>query len=323
MITYQDVLDAQKRISPYIVRTPLLRMGALDKKLGCRVYIKPENFQVTGSFKIRGAMNCMLELSEDEKRRGIIATSSGNHAQGVACAAKLLGIDAVIVMPENCNPIKLEKTKSYGAKVILVGTKSSERDAKAAELLKKDGRTFVHPYANDLVKAGQGTAALEILEDEPQMDVIVSPIGGGGLISGIAAAAKEISPSIRIVGVEPQGVRRYSISRSAGKPVWLDSVGQTIADGTRTDRADPENFKIIEELVDDLVPASDTSIREAMWTMLSEAKMAAEPSSSMGVAAALDRTLDVGPNDRVCFVISGGNNDLSLLADIIEMHTRR
>ena len=320
MITYQDVLDAQKRISPNIVHTPLLRAGALDKKLGCKVYLKAENFQVTGSFKIRGAVNCILTLSEDQRKRGITATSTGNHAQGVACAAKLLGIDAVIVMPENCNPVKLANTRSYGAKVILAGTKLAERDAKAAELVKTEGRTFVHPYANDFVRAGQGTIALEILEDEPQMDAIVVPIGGGGLISGIATAAKAICPSIRIIGAEPQGARRYSISRSEGKPVLLDNVGQTIADGTRTEEADPENFEIIEKLVDDLVSVSDTSIREAMWTMLSDAKLAAEPSSSMGAAAALDRSLNVSPDDRVCFVISGGNNDLSLLADIIEKH---
>ena len=320
MITYPDVLDAQKRISPYIVHTPLLRAGALDKKLGCKVYLKAENFQVTGSFKIRGAINCILTLSEDQRKRGITATSTGNHAQGVACAAKLLGIDAVIVMPETCNPVKLANTKSYGAKVILAGTKLVERNAKAAELVRTEGRTLVHPYADDFVKAGQGTIALEILEDEPQMDVIVIPIGGGGLISGIATAAKAIRPSIRLIGAEPQGARRYSISRSEGKPVLLDNVGQTIADGTRTEEADPENFNIIEKLVDDLVSVNDTSIREAMWTMLSDAKLAAEPSSSMVVAAALDRSLNVSPNDRVCFVISGGNNDLSLLADIIEKH---
>ena len=320
MITYQDVLDAQKRISPYIVHTPLLRAGALDNKLGCKVYLKAENFQVTGSFKIRGAVNCILTLSEDQRKRGITATSTGNHAQGVACAAKLLGIDAVIVMPENCNPVKLANTRSYGAKVTLAGTKLAERDAKAAELVKTEGRTFVHPYANDFVRAGQGTIALEILEDEPQMDAIVVPIGGGGLISGIATAAKAICPSIRIIGAEPQGARRYSISRSEGKPVLLDNVGQTIADGTRTEEADPENFEIIEKLVDDLVSVSDISIREAMWTMLSDAKLAAEPSSSMGAAAALDSSLNVSPDDRVCFVISGGNNDLSLLADIIEKH---
>jgi threonine dehydratase len=320
LIVYQDVIDARKRISPYIIHTPLLRAERLDAKLGCRAYIKPENLQVTGSFKIRGAANCILALSEDEKRRGIIATSSGNHAQGVACAAKLLGIDAVIIMPENCNSVKLANTKAYGAKVILAGTKSSERDEKAAELVETDGRTFIHPYANDFVKAGQGTIAAEILEDEPQMDVIVSPIGGGGLISGIATAAKEIRPSIRIIGSEPEGAKRYAVSRSAGKPMWLDNVWPTIADGTRTDHADPENFKIIEQLVDDLVSVSDSSIREAMWTMLSEAKIVAEPSSSMGVAAALDRSLNVRPGDRVCFVISGGNNDLSLIADIIEKH---
>ena len=194
MITLNDVLEAKKRIAPYVIHTPLLRVPAMDEMCGCKVYIKPENLQKTGSFKLRGAANAMLALSEEEKARGVVACSSGNHAQGVACAAKLLGVSAVIVMPENANPAKLEGTKGYGAEVVLAGLLGSERDKKAQEIAETQGRTMIHPYADDFVKAGQGTMGLEILEDEPEMDVIVTPIGGGGMISGIATAAKGIKP---------------------------------------------------------------------------------------------------------------------------------
>ena len=316
MITYSDVLEAQKRISSYISQTPLLRVPALDAALGCKVYLKPENLQVTGSFKIRGAINAMLCLTDAQKKNGVVCCSSGNHAQGVACAAKLLGLDAVIVMPENVNPVKLAGTKSYGATVLLAGTRSSERDEKADELVQQEGRTLIHPYANDYVRAGQGTIALEILKDEPEMDMIVAPVGGGGMLSGIATAAKAIKPGIQIIGTEPTGAPRYSASRQAKKPVWLDNV-DTIADGTRTDHADPDNFAMIEQLVDTLISVTDEEIRAAMKLTVLSAKVVAEPSSSMPVAAALAKKLNVQTNEKVCFVISGGNIDPTLLKEVL------
>lgn len=316
MITYQDVLAAQQRIAPYITHTPLLRVPALDAVLGCQVYLKPENLQITGSFKIRGATNAMLCLTDAQKQNGVICCSSGNHAQGVACAAKLLGIDAVIVMPENVNPVKLAGTKSYGARVLLAGTRSSERDTKADELVRQEGRTLIHPYANDYVRAGQGTAAIEILQDAPDIDTIVVPVGGGGLLSGIATAAKAVRPGIRIVGAEPAGAPRYSVSREAKRPVWLEQV-DTIADGTRTDHADPDNFEMIEHLVDTLVAVTDDDIRAAMKLTALSARVVAEPSSSMPVAAALSKKLAVRPDEKVCFVISGGNIDPVLLKEVL------
>ncbi len=316
MITYQDVLAAQQKIAPYITHTPLLRVPALDAALGCQVYLKPENLQITGSFKIRGAANAMLSLTDAQKKSGVVCCSSGNHAQGVACAAKLLGLNAVIVMPENANPVKLAGTKSYGATVLLAGTRSSERDAKAEELVRQEGRTLIHPYANDYVRAGQGTVAVEILQDEPDMDTIVVPVGGGGLLSGIATAAKAIRPGVRIVGVEPAGAPRYSASRQAEKPVWLEQV-DTIADGTRTDHADPDNFEMIERLVDTLVTVADADIRAAMKLTVLSARVVAEPSSSMPVAAALSKRLTVRPDEKVCFVISGGNIDPALLKEVL------
>lgn len=316
MITYSDVLEAQKRISSYISHTPLLRVPALDAALGCKVYLKPENLQVTGSFKIRGAINAMLCLTDAQKKNGVVCCSSGNHAQGVACAAKLLGIDAVIVMPENVNPVKLAGTKSYGAAVLLAGTRSSERDEKADELVQQEGRTLIHPYANDYVRAGQGTIALEILQDEPDMDTIVTSVGGGGMLSGIATAAKAMKPDIRIIGTEPTGAPRYSASRQAKKPVWLDNV-DTIADGTRTDHADPDNFEMIEQLVDALISVTDDEIRAAMKLTVLSAKVVAEPSSSMPVAAALANKLNLKANEKVCFVVSGGNIDPALLKAVL------
>ena len=316
MISYDDILQARERISPYVFHTPLLRVPAMDSILGCKVYLKPENLQKTGSFKLRGATNAILALSDEQKTRGVVACSSGNHAQGVACAAQLLGLDAVIVMPENANPVKLAGTKAYGAEVVLAGTLASERDAKAAEIMETEGRTLIHPYANDFVKAGQGTIGLEIMEDEPEMDVIVTPIGGGGMISGIATAAKGKKPGIRIIGTEPEGAPRYRLSREAKQPVSLSHV-ETIADGTRTDHADPGNFEIIEQLVDQLISVTDDEIRAAMKLTVSAAKLVAEPSSSMPVAAALAHKLPVSPDEKVCFVISGGNNDLTLLKSIL------
>ncbi len=317
MITNSDIIQAKERIKDYIIRTPLLRVSALDKKLGCKVYLKPENLQHTGSFKLRGATNCLLALNNKQKKNGVVCASSGNHAQGVACAALNLGIDATIVMPINCNPVKLEGVKKYGATAILEGTLSSEREAKAKELVKKESRTLVHPFDNDYVRAGQGTIGIEILEDEPRLDAIVVPIGGGGLISGVAMAAKSIKSDISIIGVEPAGAARYGLSRLKDKPIELETVN-TIADGTRTDKANETSFKIIQKLVDNLVTVKDDSIFKAMKECVSTAKIVAEPSSVTGIAAAMDNKLAVKEEDRVCFVISGGNNDLDLLIEALK-----
>lgn len=316
MIGLEDVKQARERIGGKVLKTPLLRVPVLDQALGCQVYLKPENLQLTGSFKIRGAMNAILSLTEEEKKKGVVACSSGNHAQGVACAAKMCGIDAAIVMPTNCNPVKLSGVKSYGARVELVGTLGSEREARAAEIMEQEGRVQIHPYGDDRIRAGQGTMALEILEDEPSMDVLVVPIGGGGLITGVAAAAKGVKPSIRVIGMEPAGAPRYSLSRKKGKPVSLSHV-DTIADGTRTDHAEPENFRAIERLVDTLVTVEDEWIKRAVVTLLSSAKIMAEPSSVMGIGAALSGTLPVKETDKVCFVLSGGNNDLKQLEGLL------
>lgn len=317
MITLSDIRSARERIAPYIYTTPLLRVQELDEALGCRVYLKLESMQRTGSFKLRGALNAMLALTDEERARGVVASSSGNHAQGVACAGQLLGVDVTIVMPTNCNPTKLAGVKGYGAKALLVGSLSTERDAKARELVAEEGRVEIHPYDNPYVKAGQGTLALEALESEPHLDVMVAPVGGGGLLTGVATAAMGLKPDIKVIGVEPEGAARYTKSREMGRPVTLGYV-DTIADGTRTSSAALSSYEIISALNLGLATAADSDIIKAMRLLAAKARLIAEPSSVMPIAAALAGRLDVSPDDAVCFVISGGNNDLHFLAEVLK-----
>ena len=316
MIEYRDVQAAQARIASHIIRTPLLRVPALDEALGCQVYLKHEGFQAIGAFKIRGALNKALSLSEEELGRGLVCASSGNHAQGVAYAAHKLGAQAVIVMPTNANPVKLAGVQRWGGQVELVGTLSSQREERAAQLVREQGMVEIHPYADPFVAAGQGTLALEVLEDLPDASLIAAPIGGGGLISGIATAVKGAAPQVRTVGVEPAGAPRYTRSRAEGRPVQLESV-QTIADGTRTDHANPDNFAVIQARVDELYTVEDRWIEEAMRLLMTAAKVIAEPSSVLPVAAALCGALPVRPEDKAGFVLSGGNADPALLARLL------
>ncbi len=315
MIAFADIKEAKKRIKPYILHTPILRVRELDNVIGCKVFLKPENLQLSGSFKLRGAANFLLQLTDEQLAKGVVCASSGNHAKGVAYAAGKLGVKAVVVMPTNCNPAKLAGVKSLGGTVLLEGTLSSQRIEKAREL-QSEGYTFIHSHADPIVIAGQGTIGIEIIEDIPDIDTIVVPVGGGGLISGIAAAVKESNSGIRIIGVEPSNASRYAKSRAAGKPVSITNV-QTIADGTRCNKANPDNFVMIESLVNDLVSTDDESIKKAMKLLIGAAKIVAEPSSSMGIAASIAGRLPVSPEDKVCFVITGGNNDLKQLAAII------
>ena len=317
MLTLQDVQAAQRRIAPYIVRTPLLRIPALDEALGCQVYLKFEGFQVMGAFKIRGAMNKALSLTPEELGRGLVCASSGNHAQGVACAAQRLNTKAVIVMPTNANPVKLAGVKAFGGEVELVGTLSSQREARAQQLVDEAGMVNVHPYADPYVAAGQGTIGLEILEDLPEAAAVVCPIGGGGLISGVATAVKGLAPQVKTIGTEPSGAPRYSKSRAAGHPIQLDGV-DTIADGTRTDHANPDNFAMIEARVDTLCTVDDDVLRQALVLLMTRAKLTVEPSGALPVAAALAGKLPVNREDKVVFVLSGGNIDPALATQLLE-----
>ena len=316
MISLQDVQAAKARLSPYIVRTPLLRIPALDEALGCEVYLKFEGFQVMGAFKIRGAMNKALSLTPEELAKGLVCASSGNHAQGVACAAQRLGTRSVIVMPTTAPAVKIDGVKSFGGEIELVGTLSSQREARANELAEKEGMVNIHPYADPYVAAGQGTMGLEILEDLPDVQAVAVPIGGGGMISGVATAVKGLAPQVKTIGVEPAGAPRYSVSRAAGKPMELEKV-DTIADGTRTDHANPDNFEMIQARVDELCTVEDEFIRKAMYLLMTKAKITVEPSGALPVAAALAGKLPVEKGAKVAFVLSGGNVDPKLAAEIL------
>lgn len=312
MLELKDVQQAYERIRSYIVHTPLLRTPALDEFIGCQVYVKPEMFQLTGSFKVRGATSRMTLLTEEERRRGVVTASSGNHAKAMAYAARKMGIKATVVMPEGPNPAKLAGIHKLGAEVLFKGTQTGERVALARQLVEEKGYTLIHSHADFHVLAGQGTIALEILEDEPDMDVIVTPVGGGGLISGVSIAAKGLKPSVRVFGAEPANAPRYAKSLAAGQALTIETQ-YTVADGTRCNHADTGNFEIIRQWVDRLLNATEDRILEAMSLCVAEAKLVAEPSSVMGLAAALDKQLPVKPTDKVCFVLTGGNNDMALL----------
>lgn len=316
MLTLVDIQEAQQRIAPHIIRTPLLRQPALDPILGCEVYLKHEGLQMTGSFKLRGATNKILTLTPEELKNGVVAASSGNHAMGVACAAGRQGVKAIIVMPTNANPVKIAGVQDWGGTVLLEGTLSSEREAIARALVEKEGMAEIHPFGDSFVAAGQGTIGLEIMADLPDADTVIVPIGGGGLISGVATAVKAIKPSIRVVGVEPAGAPRYTLSRKEKRPVKLETVS-TIADGTRTDCANPANFAMIEKLVDELVTVEDNWIEQAMKIAAVKAKLVVEPSSVMGLAALLSGKIACQAREKVCFALSGGNNDLAQLARIL------
>lgn len=316
VITLQDVLDARSRTAPYILHTPLLRAPALDPVLGYETWLKFEGCHEIGSFKIRGAMNRALSLTPEELSRGLAAASSGNHAQGVAMAARRLGTRAVIVMPVDVSPVKLDGVKALGAETELVGTLSSQREARARELAAARGMTFIHPFADPWVAAGQGTIGLEILEDLPSVDAVAVPVGGGGLLSGVATAVKGMRPEVKVIGVEPAGAARYSASRAAGKPVKLDRIS-TIADGTRTDAASPVSFEVIQARAVALCTADDLFIRKAMKLLLMKAHIAVEPSAALPVAAALAGTLPAEKGSKVVFVLTGSNVDPSLLAEIL------
>lgn len=321
MLTMQDVLDARKRIEPYIYKTPLLRFPVMDDILGCEVYIKHEGFQKTGSFKIRGATNKILSLTDEERAHGVVCSSSGNHAIGVACAAKALGIKATIVMPENANPAKLAGVREYGAETLLVGTLSSQREEKVKELAEQRHMVEVHPYADPYVASGQGTIGLEIMESEPGLDAVIVPIGGGGLSSGVSTAVKNIKPSVRVIGVEPEACPRYALSIAAGECVGVESAN-TIADGTRTLKAVPSNFETIKKYVDEFAKIDDANIELAMYTLASKARIIAEPSSVMGIAACMAGRISGLNGKKVCFVLSGGNNNLNQLADILKKFSK-
>ncbi len=312
---FSQVLEAQKRLKGIVNPTHLQYSKTFSRWSGCEVYLKPENLQKTGSFKIRGAYNRISTLTEGEKKAGVVTASSGNHAQGVAYSASLLGVKATIVMPIDAPKSKVEAVKGYGGRVIFHGRTSSERIAKATELAKENGLTMIHSFNDTSVIAGQGTIGIEILEELPDADVILAPIGGGGLISGISIAAKTKNRGITIIGVEAEGAPTMTESIKAGEVVKLSSIN-TIADGIRTTQVGSVTFEIAKELVDDIVLVNDNEIKEAVFYLLQRSKLLVEPSGAVTIAAVLSSKIDA-KGKKVVAVLSGGNIDMSLLKEII------
>lgn len=309
----QDFTDARENLQKVLLPTHLIYSPIFSEESGNKIFIKPENLQKTGAFKIRGAYNKIRKLSEEEKRRGVIASSAGNHAQGVAYAARELGIKAVIVMPKTTPLIKVEFTKKYGAEVILYGDVYDDAYQKAKELEAQEGYVFVHPFNDADVLEGQGTIALEILEELPQTEVIVVPIGGGGLISGIACAAKQLKPDIKIIGVEPSGAASATEALKKNKIITLPEAN-TIADGTAVKRIGELNFQYIKEYVDEVVTVDDYELTEAFLLLVEKHKIIAENSGILPMAA-LKKLTDRGKH--IVPVVSGGNIDVLMISSMI------
>mgnify|MGYP000844627881 FL=1 len=305
MFTIEKIKEAQKRIAPYVYKTPLLRLNNLEEYLGCQVYTKMESLQKTNSFKVRGAVNKLMTLSEEELNKGIITVSSGNHGKAVAYAATLQGKTARVVIPDNAPKIKVEGIRSYGAEIIF--STVSERYNVARQLSEENGWTLIPPFDDYEIIAGQGTAGLEILEQLPDADYIVAPIGGGGLIGGISTAVKEINPKVKVIGVEPAVVPRYSASFEAGYPVSLDPNSKSVADALQTLRPGERNYPIIEKYVDKIVTVEEENILKATKFLLTKGKLLAEISSCITIGAVLQKAIEFKPEDKVVFLISSGN----------------
>jgi threonine dehydratase len=332
MITLSDLRSAQARLRGVTVRTrliefnpgvphvsPLLRdMGTSAPGSSHRLFLKPENQQPIGAFKLRGAYNKIASLSEDERRRGVISYSSGNHAQGVAYAARTLGVKAIIVMPSNAPPIKREATAKLGAEIVLVGPGSDERKSKAEQLAEEHGYVIVPPYNDEKIIAGQGTIGLEILEDLPEVEAVFSPVGGGGLISGVATAIKLSKPEVKVIGVEPELAADAQASLRSGKIVQFpaEQVSRTIADGLRTQSVGSINFEHIQKYVDDIVTVSEDEIRQTMKLLAANPATVAEPSGAVAAAGFLFRCHQL-PNTKLnVAIISGGNIEPEVLAHL-------
>ncbi len=297
-------------------RTPLVAHEA-D---GRRLWFKPESFQPIGSFKLRGAYNKIASLSDDERRRGVITYSSGNHAQGVAYSARAIGAKAVVVMPRSAPVIKIEATKALGAEIVPVGPSSAERQRKAEELAAQHGYVIIPPFNDEKIIAGQGTVGLEIVEDLPDVELVLVPVGGGGLVSGVATAVKLLRPQAKVVGVEPELAADAQASLRAGKIVaWSgEQVGRTLADGLRTQHIGEINFEHIRRYVDDIITVSEGEIREAMRRLALGARLVAEPSGAVTSAAFFFHSDELPRADKTVAIISGGSVEARLLASVLE-----
>lgn len=314
LVTLEAIDAARSRLEGVAVLTPVERSRALSELIGGEVFVKCENLQRTGSFKIRGAFNRISRLDENERSAGVVAASAGNHAQGVALAAALSNTRSTVFMPASASLPKIEATKRYGAEVILEGKDFGAAFAAAVNFTEQSGAVFVHPFDHPHVIAGQGTMGCEIHEQMPDLGTVVVPVGGGGLISGVAAALKEIRPAVRIVGVQASGAAAFPPSLAKGSPVELDEVS-TIADGIAANKPGDLTFAHVSDLVDEVVTVTDDAIAQALVMTAERMKLVLEPSGAAGVAAIMQNIGGLVP--PVCVVLSGGNIDPLLLLRVI------
>jgi threonine dehydratase len=317
MVSLTEIKEAHARLNGIALRTRLIEFHHPESSAR-RLFLKPENQQPIGAFKLRGAYNKIASLSQQDRKRGVITYSSGNHAQGVAYAARALGAKAVIVMPGNAPAIKREATASLGAEIVFVGPGSAERQSKAEELAAQHGYVIVPPYNDEQIIAGQGTIGLEILEDLPDVETVFAPVGGGGMISGVATAIKLSKPSVKVIGVEPELAGDAQASLRAGKIVQFpsDEVSRTIADGLRTQSIGAINFEHIRRYVDDIVTVSEDEIREAVRLLAANPATVAEPSGAVSVAGFLFHREQLPKSRFNVAIISGGNIDPKLLEEL-------
>jgi threonine dehydratase len=313
MVTIEDIRAASARIRPIAKTTPVMTSRSLDEATGAQVYLKCENLQTGGAFKIRGASNFLLSLPAEDRRKGVVAHSSGNHAQAVAIAAEHLGVKATLVMPEDAPKAKLEATRARGAEIITYNRFSTKtREQISAEIAETTGAILVPPFDHEWIIAGQGTAALELMQQVPHLDALVVCVGGGGLISGCAIAAKALNPKIRVFGVEPADGNDFVLSLQKGERVGIEQP-KTIADGLRTPKPGALTFPVVQELVEQVVTVNDDEIRATVKFLLMRMKVLAEPSGAVSAAALMHGKLPAGLG-RVGALVSGGNVDWDVLA---------
>jgi threonine dehydratase len=317
MLTAKHVEQAYERIHSYVHKTTILTSKTLNEVSGLEIFMKAENFQKSGSFKIRGALNFLLSMDERERERGVVTGSSGNHGQALALAGKMLKIDVKVVVPQDASPAKVAAIQGYGAKLERFGTSSTERLRRAREISEQEQRVFVPPFDHYWIMAGQGTVGLEILEELDEVDAILVPCGGCGLIAGISTYVKEKRPSVRIYGVEPDQSNSTYLSFKAGRRVELHNI-QTIADGLRTASPGELTFPIVQRYVEDVLLVSEREIAEAVVFLLERCKILVEPSGAVTVAAAMFGKVP-SKNKKVVAVLSGGNIDKQRLTEIFAM----
>lgn len=309
MITIEDIIAAQARIATAVRRTPMLKAAPFSgQELDCELYLKLENLQLGGAFKARGAANTALSLDADALGRGLITASGGNHGIGVAAAAQAAGISAIVHLSTNASPEKVRRLESFGAEVVLAGEVWDDANALALERADKEGRTYVHPFADPLVIAGQGTVALEVLQDLPDVDTVVIAIGGGGLISGMSTALRARFPGVRIIGVEAEGAPTLKSSRDAGELVTLDKVTSKVA--TLSPRRSAQiNLDIITDMVDDIVLVSDAQMLDSARWLWQQFGIAAELAGAAGAAALMNHRFPVRSGEKICVLVCGAGSD--------------